>query len=137
MRFLSAAACSELLDKEERQPMTPGFAAPDIRCTLGFWGAKLGVLEADCAVSDQKWAGQCHAAQLGSKWWEWSLISSQTGTQARLRLPWADSQLPGELTGCASSWRDRGLAAAAFLDAGLLELQCSHAPPQVEGRESV
>lgn len=70
----------------------------------------------------QKWAGH---AQLGSEWWEWSL------TGARLRLPWADSQLAGELTGCASSWRDRGLAAAALLDGGLLEL---HLPEWREGK---
>lgn len=36
------------------------------------------------------------------------------GTKARLRLPWADSQLPGDLTGCASSWREKGAGCCNF-----------------------
>lgn len=37
---------------QEREPVASGFAAPDVGCTLGFWGAKPDVLQLDCAVSD-------------------------------------------------------------------------------------
>lgn len=55
------------MDKEQREPATSGFAAPDVGCTLGFWGAKPDVLQLDCAVFDPEMSRAVPCCSAGLK----------------------------------------------------------------------
>lgn len=86
------------MDKEEREPATSGFAAPDVGCTLGFWGEKPDVLQLDCAVFDPEMSRESSAVLLS-----WAQSGGSGASQGARQMQKPGSSCVGLTASCQES----------------------------------